>query len=230
MKVKAAQSCLTLCGPKDYAVHGILQPGTLDWAAFPFSRGSSQLMDQNPGLPHCRILNQLSYEGSPRILEFIAYPLSRGSSRPRNQTEVSRWALYILPKASGTLITHGELITGITMSLLIQTRLAVTPTSTVHEMSGDSCLSTDDVGSCFYCICYISELSPHLVPFLLCTNPPWGHISFLHLHKPICLCLSQFLSLSHTHTPYSHTCLMYIIHAYAQPCTHVTTCTHTVHV
>ena len=169
-------------------------------------------------------------QGSPGVLEWVAYHFSRGSSRPRNQTEVSRWALYILPKASGTLITHGELITGITMSLLIQTRLAVTPTSTVHEMSGDSCLSTDDVGSCFYCICYISELSPHLVPFLLCTNPPWGHISFLHLHKQICLCLSQFLSLSHTHTPYSHTCLMYIIHAYAQPCTHVTTCTHTVHV
>ena len=29
----------------------------------------------NPGLPHCRrILYQLSYKGSPRILEWLAYP------------------------------------------------------------------------------------------------------------------------------------------------------------
>ena len=130
VKVKAAQSCLSVCGPEDYAVHGILQARTLEWAAFPFSRGSAQLMDRNPGPLHCRrILYQLSYEGSPRTLEWVAYLFSSGSSRPRNQIEVSRWALYILPKASGTFITHGELITGITMPLLIQTRLAVTPTS-----------------------------------------------------------------------------------------------------
>ena len=44
----------------------------------------------NPGLPHCmRILYQLSYEGSPRILEWVAYPFSSGSSQPRNQTTVS---------------------------------------------------------------------------------------------------------------------------------------------
>ena len=29
-----------------YAVHGILQARTLEWAAFPFSRGSSQPRDQ----------------------------------------------------------------------------------------------------------------------------------------------------------------------------------------
>ena len=42
MKVKVAQSCLTLCDPKDYTVHGILQPRILEWVSFPFSRGSSQ--------------------------------------------------------------------------------------------------------------------------------------------------------------------------------------------
>ena len=37
-----------------------------------------------PALPHCRwILNQLSHQGSPRILEWVAYPFSSGSSRPR---------------------------------------------------------------------------------------------------------------------------------------------------
>ena len=45
-KVKAAQSCLTLCDPRDYTVHGILLARILDWVAFPFSRGSSQLSDQ----------------------------------------------------------------------------------------------------------------------------------------------------------------------------------------
>ena len=41
-RVKVAQSCPTLCKPMDYTVHGILQARTLEWVAFPFSRGSSQ--------------------------------------------------------------------------------------------------------------------------------------------------------------------------------------------
>ena len=40
-----AQSCLTLCNPMDYTVHGILQARILEWVAFPYSRGSS-----NPGI------------------------------------------------------------------------------------------------------------------------------------------------------------------------------------
>ena len=44
-KVKVAQSCLTLCDPMDYTVHGILQARILEWVAFPFSRGSSQPRD-----------------------------------------------------------------------------------------------------------------------------------------------------------------------------------------
>ena len=42
LKVKVAQSCPSLCDPMVYKVHGILQPRTLEWVAFPFSRGSSQ--------------------------------------------------------------------------------------------------------------------------------------------------------------------------------------------
>ena len=38
---KVAQSCLTLCNPMDYRVHGILQARILEWVAFPFSSGSS---------------------------------------------------------------------------------------------------------------------------------------------------------------------------------------------
>ena len=44
--MKVTQLCLTLCNPMDYTVHGILQPRILEWVAFPFSRGSSQLRDQ----------------------------------------------------------------------------------------------------------------------------------------------------------------------------------------
>ena len=46
VKVKFAQSCLTLCDPMDYIVHGILQARILEWVAFPFSRGSSQPRDR----------------------------------------------------------------------------------------------------------------------------------------------------------------------------------------
>ena len=39
-------SCVRLCEPMDYRVHGILQAKILEWVAFPFSRGSSQPKDQ----------------------------------------------------------------------------------------------------------------------------------------------------------------------------------------
>ena len=63
VKVKVAQSCLTLCDPMDFTVHGILQARILEWVAFPFSRGSFQPRNwTNQSLLHCRlILYQLSY-------------------------------------------------------------------------------------------------------------------------------------------------------------------------
>ena len=65
IKVKVAQSCLSLCDPMDYAIHGILQARILEClfllqGIFP-SQGS------NPGLLHSRqILYQLSHKGSPK--------------------------------------------------------------------------------------------------------------------------------------------------------------------
>ena len=38
MKVKATQSCLSLCDRIDYTVHGILQARILEWVAVPFSK------------------------------------------------------------------------------------------------------------------------------------------------------------------------------------------------
>ena len=46
VKVKVTQSCLILCNPMEYTVHGILQARILEWVAFPFSRGSSQPRDR----------------------------------------------------------------------------------------------------------------------------------------------------------------------------------------
>ena len=91
VKVKVTQSCLTLCDPMDYTVHGILQARILEWVAFPFLlQGIFPTQGSNPGLQHCgHILYQLSYQGSPRILEWVAYPFSRGSSWPRNWTGAS---------------------------------------------------------------------------------------------------------------------------------------------
>ena len=43
--VEVAQSCLTLCDPRDCTVCEILQARILAWVAVPFSRGSSQPRD-----------------------------------------------------------------------------------------------------------------------------------------------------------------------------------------
>ena len=45
VKVKVAQTCPALCDPMHSTVHGILQVRILEWAAFPFSRGSFQPRD-----------------------------------------------------------------------------------------------------------------------------------------------------------------------------------------
>ena len=45
MKVKVAQSCLTLCHPMDCSLQAPLAR-TLQWVAFPSSRGSSQPRDR----------------------------------------------------------------------------------------------------------------------------------------------------------------------------------------
>ena len=48
---EVAQSCPTLCDPKDCSLpgsslHGILQARVVEWVAISFSRGSSQLRDR----------------------------------------------------------------------------------------------------------------------------------------------------------------------------------------
>ena len=87
LKVKVAQSCLTLCNPTDYTVHEKFQARILEWVAFPFSRGSShprnrtQVPAIEPMSPTLQAyFYQLSYKRSPKILEWVAYPFSSTSS------------------------------------------------------------------------------------------------------------------------------------------------------
>ena len=75
--------------------HGLYSPWNFPGqntgvCSFSLLQGIFQTQGSNPGLPHCRrILYQLSYKGSPKILEWVADPFSSGSSQPRNQTRVS---------------------------------------------------------------------------------------------------------------------------------------------
>ena len=107
VKVKCPLLCLTPCNPMDYTVHGILQARTLEWVAFPFSRGFSQPREWTQVFHIAgRFFYQLSHQGSPRILEWVAYPFFSRSSQPRNQTGVScvaggfftNWAIREAPK------------------------------------------------------------------------------------------------------------------------------------
>ena len=71
----------------DYAVHGILQTRILEWVASPFSGGSSPPRKTNRGLLHCRrILYQLSYQGSPKILSAsgLNFPKEKFLNTPEN--------------------------------------------------------------------------------------------------------------------------------------------------
>ena len=67
VKVKVAQSSLTLCNPMDYTVHGIVGQNT-GVGSLSLLQGIFPTQGWNPGLPHCRwILYQLSHRGSPDL-------------------------------------------------------------------------------------------------------------------------------------------------------------------
>ena len=51
MKLKVTQSCLTLCNPIDYTVHGILQARIQDQLSL--LQGIFLTQGSNPGFPHC---------------------------------------------------------------------------------------------------------------------------------------------------------------------------------
>ena len=80
VKVKGAQSCLTLCDPMNYTVHGILQARILEWVTFlSLLRGIFPIQESNQDLLHCRrILYQLSYQGSPANAQTLGIQGTQG--------------------------------------------------------------------------------------------------------------------------------------------------------
>ena len=84
VKVKVAQSCLTLYSPWN-------SPGqNTGVGRLSLLQGIFPTQGLNAGLPHCRrILYQLSHKVSPRILEWVTYPFASISSQPRNRNRVS---------------------------------------------------------------------------------------------------------------------------------------------
>ena len=64
---QVAQSCLTLCDPMDYTIHGILQARILEWV-LSLLQQILPTQESNWDLLHCRrILYQLSYQGSSEM-------------------------------------------------------------------------------------------------------------------------------------------------------------------
>ena len=80
LKVKVAQSRLTLCDPMDYSPPGasvpvILRARKLEWVAYPFSDRSFRHRNQT-GLLHCRrILYHLSHQGSPGVKYWVIHKI-----------------------------------------------------------------------------------------------------------------------------------------------------------
>ena len=100
--MKVAQSCLTLCNPKDCIGHGILQARILEWVAFSFSRVSSQTRypalqeDSLPAEPQGKPKN--TGVGSLSLLQqiFPTQGLNQGLLH-------CRWILYQL-SSQGSLV------------------------------------------------------------------------------------------------------------------------------
>ena len=85
-KVKVTQSSPTLCNLMDYTFQGILQARILEWVAFPFSRGSSQIRDQTQGSHTAgRFFTSRATREAQEYWSGVAYPFSSRSSWPRNR-------------------------------------------------------------------------------------------------------------------------------------------------
>ena len=64
LDMKITQSCLILCNPMGYTVHGILQARILEWEDFLLQR-IFPTQGSSPGLLHCKqILYHLSHQGN----------------------------------------------------------------------------------------------------------------------------------------------------------------------
>ena len=109
VKVKVTQSCLTLCNPMEYTVHGILQARIMEWIAFPFTRGSSQPKDwthisKSPALAARFFTTSTTWEAHS-ILQLHGNPLFLPHDQPVSR--VSEWVSESCSVMSDSLQPHG---------------------------------------------------------------------------------------------------------------------------
>ena len=107
-----------LCDPRDWSdssVHGILRAWILEWAAIPFSRGSSWPRDQNWVSHIAQILYHLSQQGSPSL--FI-YHLPIYLCMEWVTHSVDKWALSFTTVVSIYLATLCSSLKALLMFLL----------------------------------------------------------------------------------------------------------------
>ena len=109
IKALATQSCLTLCNPMDWGLpdssaQGILQARILEWAAIPFSRGSSQPRDWTQAFCTAGRFFPLSHQGSPVsvFFFFLRSLITENSSRPSIVTRL-RSQNFLRPKMASLL-------------------------------------------------------------------------------------------------------------------------------
>ena len=98
-----AQSCLTLCDPKDCSppgssIHGIFQTRILEWVAISFSRGSSQPRDQT----------QVSHTAGRLFTIWTTREGNAGLEEAQAGIKISRRNINNHRYADATLVAEGE--------------------------------------------------------------------------------------------------------------------------
>ena len=87
-EVNVTQSCLTLCNPTNYTVHGIFQARILELVAFHFSRGSSQ--PGNRTRDSCTAGGFSSSRATREALQYIKRRHESGRETQTTQSDFTR--------------------------------------------------------------------------------------------------------------------------------------------
>ena len=111
VKVKVAQSCLTLCDPIDCTVHGIIQARVLEYVSLSLLQRLFPTQGSNPGLPHCRQILTSWATGKPKNTGVGSLSLLQGIFLTQESNWGllhCRWILYQLSYKGSPLPWHDQ--------------------------------------------------------------------------------------------------------------------------